>query len=346
MVLVLHASQNFPTAWTDVALVHHGYLGVDLFFILSGFIITHVYLREMVSLRPRAIVVFLWLRFIRLFPAHATVLAGLVALVTLARNAGFSFADPKSWNLEDLPAHFLMVHAWGVTKVAGWNAPSWSISAEWFAYLLFPMIALAISRPGHATALLLAFASLAGGAALFEALGWTLSAAWIGWPALVRVTSEFLCGALLCRAVAGKAASSTPLRSDVLAFGGLLLFVAGASANVNIFILIGLLMPLIAGVSGTGRGVQALFGNRTIIWVGEISYSIYIVHFPVLLILRHSAEKAGLPLAESEPLRLLMFSFGIAAAIAAAALLFYAVERPVRVRCRDLFGRIPRQPPS
>jgi len=51
-----------------------------------------------------------------------------------------------------------MLHAWGTTDVVGWNGPSWSISAEWFAYLMFPAIsAVTLALPRH-TAAPLAFA--------------------------------------------------------------------------------------------------------------------------------------------------------------------------------------------
>src|SRR5262245_48711911 len=196
LVLCLHAVENFPNRLADNALVGHGYLGVDLFFILSGFIIAHVYLHELVPLRAQPLRVFLWHRFIRLFPAHATVLLALVALVAAAQAAGVTFHEPQGWNWRDLPWHFLMVHAWGVTDVAGWNSPSWSISAEWFAYLLFPGVAAAALALPRRAVLPLAFAALLSAALVFALCGWHLVLAWTGMPPLVRVASEFICGVL------------------------------------------------------------------------------------------------------------------------------------------------------
>src|SRR5262249_22177553 len=117
MVLALHAGagQNFPNWLSNNALVNHGYLGVDLFFLLSGFIIAHVYLRDLVPLRSKPLCISLWHRFIRLFPAHATVLVVLAPLIAAAGSLGIVLNEPQSWNYGDLPWHFLMVHAWGLT---------------------------------------------------------------------------------------------------------------------------------------------------------------------------------------------------------------------------------------
>ena len=90
--------------------------------------------------------IFLWHRFIRLYPVHITVLAGLVAIVSLAHAAGFIFNNPQEWQWNELLWQLTLLHAWGVTASPGWNAPSWSISAEWFAYLLFPLLAPALVR--------------------------------------------------------------------------------------------------------------------------------------------------------------------------------------------------------
>jgi peptidoglycan/LPS O-acetylase OafA/YrhL len=109
-----------------LAFVARGYLGVDFFFVRSGYIITHVYFASLASPHSGAVWIFLWHRFTRLYPVHITVLAGLVAIVSLAGIAGYVLNNPQDW---------------GVTQSPGWNVPAWSISAEWFAYLLFPLLA-------------------------------------------------------------------------------------------------------------------------------------------------------------------------------------------------------------
>jgi peptidoglycan/LPS O-acetylase OafA/YrhL len=267
MVLALHANQNFPQFLSDNVLIAHGYLGVDLFFVLSGFIIAHVYLYDLVPLRGQPLRVFLWHRFVRLFPAHATVLLGLMALIVVARSAGIDFNEPQNWNYRDLPYHFLMVHAWGTIDIAGWNAPSWSISAEWFAYLLFPVLAIgALALPQRA-ALPLAFATLLIAAVLFTLRGWIIEWAWLGPPALLRVASEFCCGL----ASRSNRAGLSPRLSDGLMCGGLLGLCVGAILSVSDFILIGLIAVLITGVSGPGAGVRAVFGSKPAVRLGEIS---------------------------------------------------------------------------
>ena len=72
LVLGMHTEQNVP-AGLDLLLPFfaRGYLGVDFFFVLSGFIITHVYLAGLASPNLSAVQIFLWHRFIRLYPVHA-----------------------------------------------------------------------------------------------------------------------------------------------------------------------------------------------------------------------------------------------------------------------------------
>ncbi len=68
--------------------VARGYLGVDFFFVLSGFIISHVYLSSLARPSRRALSIFLWHRLIRIYPVHVAVLAAMVSLVLVARGAG------------------------------------------------------------------------------------------------------------------------------------------------------------------------------------------------------------------------------------------------------------------
>jgi peptidoglycan/LPS O-acetylase OafA/YrhL len=341
MVLTLHAGQNFPNWLINGAASNRGYLGVDLFFLLSGFIIAHVYVCDLVPLRAHAWRVFLWHRFVRLFPAHAAVLIVLVGLIVAVRSAGIELNDQRSWNYRDLPWHFLMVHAWGSVDVAGWNAPSWSISAEWFAYLLFPIIAAITLALPRRVALPLALVPLLATALVFHLRDWGIGSAWIGAPALLRVSSEFSCGVLLYRAIRIDTEGVAPRLSDISTFGALVAFGTATFFDADDFVLIAVLAILIAGVSGQGAVVRAVFGCRPVVWMGEISYSIYLVHFPVLLVLRHGVDRiARLHIAETEASRLLLFAISIAIVIGVASLSYYLVEHPARQRWRNAFGTI------
>ncbi|MFM8896153.1 MAG: acyltransferase family protein, partial [Actinomycetales bacterium] len=124
-----------------------GRLGVDLFFALSGFILTHTYLTR---LGPRlggsATVNFWWLRLARVYPVHLVMLivAG-VAVIAEARVAG---EEPdRAWlNPVDFGKNLLLVQEWGSDPQRGWNFVAWSLSMEWLAYLIFPLLVLLLWR--------------------------------------------------------------------------------------------------------------------------------------------------------------------------------------------------------
>src|SRR5438105_12889916 len=89
LVLGMHTEQNVPAGLHSILpFFSRGYLGVDFFFVLSGFIITHVYLASLARPSRSAVKIFLWHRFVRLYPVHVSVLAGLVIVILLAGAAG------------------------------------------------------------------------------------------------------------------------------------------------------------------------------------------------------------------------------------------------------------------
>jgi peptidoglycan/LPS O-acetylase OafA/YrhL len=125
-----------------------GRLGVDLFFALSGFILTHTYLTK---LGPRITWTgtrhFWWLRLARIYPVHFVMLnvAGVAAVAQ--QKLGSSVSGTKDWLTPlDYLRQVLLVHEWGPNPQRGWNYPAWSLSMEWLAYLLFPLLVLALFR--------------------------------------------------------------------------------------------------------------------------------------------------------------------------------------------------------
>ena len=149
-VVLFHGSAIFAT-WAPISakllpITGVGFLGVDLFFALSGFILCHRYLDKLGSqfslVETRE---FLCLRIARIYPVLVFTLAVFVVyvgiLAILGTNTGW---DPKL-PVSDIPENLLLIHAW-FNQPASWNVPSWSVSMEWLAYLTFPIMALVLFR--------------------------------------------------------------------------------------------------------------------------------------------------------------------------------------------------------
>jgi peptidoglycan/LPS O-acetylase OafA/YrhL len=353
LVLGLHADQNVPAGVTVILpFLSRGYLGVDFFFVLSGFIITHVYLRSMTPLTVSAVRIFLWHRLIRLYPVHITVLLALVVMISVANARHITINNPEDWRGASIPWHLALLHAWGLVARADWNAPSWSISAEWFAYLCFPFLASAlIVVRDRLVSISIAAAALACTAAVFFIADWGLNT-WVGIPALCRVLGEFLCGAALCRTIdLNSAARLWTTRetgcltagSDLLGAAAFLLFLIGASVGLPDFGLVALLALTIVGAAGADGLFARLLGSGPLVWLGEVSYSIYMVHFPVLLVMRRFWEWAGIG-QWSASARGFAFAFTIAVVIVVAATMFYVIEHPTRTHLRDYLGKLRQSP--
>jgi peptidoglycan/LPS O-acetylase OafA/YrhL len=343
LVLAYHVNQRFfEITVVNNSLVRRGYLGVDLFFILSGFIIAHVYSQHLVPLRIRNVGIFLWHRFIRLYPAYATVLTLLIVMVVVLRSLGIpvNIYSHLSWNYGDLPWYFLLLQAWRTMDTMSWNTPSWSISAEWFAYLTFPMVILAVFAVRRQATLILAVAMLVLLAVIFAISGWSIERTFLGGlPALTRVECEFVCGVLLQHAIATGTPSNTVMRmADLFTIGGMFGFVAGAALHSPDYILIFMLAILIFGLSRPGPIGRAIFARKSVIWIGEISYSLYIIHWPALLILRYGLEKLHIEWSDGVIGRGATLVFCITVVLAGASTLYYAVEYPARRHLRNLCG--------
>lgn len=345
-VLTYHFRDHLGLGLGKIGLVAHGWMGVDLFFTLSGFILAHVYLSEVEGGRfgyGR----FLQNRLARVYPMHLAALAAMLGLFVLAALTGAGVGDPAAFKLADLPAHLLMVHAWGTTEAVGWNFPSWSISAEWGAYLLFPLIALAVlhhrARPGLTLAMALALC-LASYALLDRfhlyapgvGAGFEQMTAQIG---LLRILPSFLMGVALYafgRARPLPAEAAWPL---VLVSAFLIIAVATLELWVGLawFGLAGVIL----GLAETSRhGVDAPMAGKNFVFLGAASYALYMTHLPVDIVWFHALEKVGVD--EAAPLWLRAAAVaGVFLACIIVSLFAYAmIEEPARNWVRRL--RLPK----
>lgn len=324
-VVLFHYWPNLSAVMPPV--IAKGYLGVELFFTLSGFILSHVYL-DSVETGGFRYFGFLWARLARVYPLHLATLVGVGAMALGAEAVGRSVdANILSWS--SLPANLLMVHAWGLAPAAGWNHPSWSISAEWFAYLSFPLFAWTALKLKHRP--WLAVAAAAGAmAALYAAFqhltGESLTHATIAWGAL-RIVPCFALGCavnLLWRSDAVRGRSLSGL--GALFSGAAILAAAQFSAPDTVLVaLFGAFILCLASLSSAGLNSG---GGRLFVYFGEISYSIYMICIPWKLLFVNVVstifhfDKAHLPLG--------VWIVFLVSVIPLAALSYHLIEKPAR----------------
>ncbi|MFI4975887.1 MAG: acyltransferase family protein [Caulobacterales bacterium] len=316
---------NLATHSTPV-FVTRGYLGVELFFTLSGFILCHVYLPSVEAGRFRY-GDFLWARLARLYPLHLVTLVGIGLLAGAALLAGRS-VDPNVVSLAALPANLTLTQAWGLAPVAGWNHPSWSIS-----YLTFPAFAFAALslRRRPYLAVILALALLAGLYAGFESLaGAPLTQATIAWGAL-RIVPCFAYG---CAAfILWRRRAADGRRTAAL---GALFFGAGVLAAAQFgapdALIVAAFGGLIFCLAQLARSGSAWGTHRVFEYLGEISYSTYMICVPwQLLFVNLAARYLNLGVKQLPFYAWLVLVLAI---FPLSAISYHLIERPTRRRMK------------
>ena len=331
-VLVYHFRNRLGLDLEQVGMIDKGYLGVDLFFILSGFILSHVYVRAWAEGRfPYSS--FLWARLARLYPVHLLTLGATIMLWGLGRWAGARF-EAAAFDPAAIPQHLLLVHAWWATPTVQWNFPSWSISAEWFAYLSFPMFAYAAwrlrARPRLAVGLALAL--IAALYPLFQALaGFPLTEATIRWGFL-RIVPCFAYGCALhalwrSGAVTGRFSGL----GACLAGAAVLLAVQVQAPDPVIVMTLGGLIVALAGLAATGSRFAT---QASLVYLGEISYSTYMICIPWKILAINVATK--LFNIGGDKLPPLVWILIVGALIPLSAISYHFIESPCREWMKSL----------
>jgi peptidoglycan/LPS O-acetylase OafA/YrhL len=331
-VVAFHYLDGLTLSSPGKTFLAHGYLAVDLFFVLSGFVMALSYarmFRDGFSLS--AYRKFLGRRLARVYPLYLA--ATLIALFLIllgwlpyirSRSLGITFI-----------ANLFMIQAWGVS--ASLNSPGWSISTEWAAYLLFPLLLVPALNLRARYAWLVGAISLATlGLLCAMPVGvahktsadtvLNLSDFQLALP-LWRCLSEFLLGILAFRLASRSTNALRASRGWLSIFLVLAALAALTVPRADLFFVF-LLPPLIAVLSDGEHLPQRILSSGIAQVGGRLSYSIYLVH--VLLIglvasIHHQIALLGLPHGQS-----------CGAAVCIALTLFFAwlahkhVEVPAR----------------
>ena len=264
----------FPAQVIDI--LAKGYLAVDMFFVLSGFVLWYTYADRLRESGGRETGAFLWRRFARIWPLHAFVLCAFIVYVTAtALRGGDNSANPVG----ELPLHFLMIQNWGFTPELTWNNPAWSISTEWAASLLFPLFVIALRWDRMPRIMLpVAACGVIGMIHLVFVLGRAEALGdQIPRLGLARCILEFMLGNLACVMWRAwhKAPAAAPLAA--IACGGILAAWSAFNLPEPLAIPAIFLTGILALACDRGP-VARLLSTRPLMWLGEVSYSTYLVH--------------------------------------------------------------------
>ena len=345
-----------------------GRLGVDLFFALSGFILAHTYLSRLgPALRARGTVDFWWLRLARIYPVHLVMLvvAG-VAVVAQAKVAGE--AVDRDWlNPVDFAKNLLLVQEWGPDPQRGWNFVAWSLSMEWLAYLIFPLLILIlwqVHRRLPTWSLAIIWALVLTPLVLY-ALTTGDPYYTDNWGSTFRILTEFTSGAVaylfVLRMLKGRPDGDATPRvqraAQFLAVALPLAVIAGARflgqwppaqpispaltgdaeplPPYYHLVLVPLLVAWIAALALSRRGIARFLATRTLVLGGFISYSLYMTHLVWFGVWRAGMSAVGI---DGGPLYALSVIGLVAGALVIAWLMWRLVEEPAREWMRGLVG--------
>ena len=265
------------------------YLMVDLFFVMSGFIMLHVYgsgfSRGLTKDNVRH---FFVARFARTYPLHLFTLLLLVLIVRYLTNWG-NPPIPLEQPRDILPNVFLL-QSFGVCHIYNWNIPSWSISAEWGAYILFPLLALWSGRRKTSASALLAVFVAAAYICIMYVLP-RVNPLSPSTPVPHNLNTTFDYGYLrgIAGFVIGMLIYQLYHREGVRAVFGsdratvviVLLVIAGLHFAINDALVVLLFAALVYNFAVNNGALHRVCNNRVLQYLGDISYSIYLMQiFP------------------------------------------------------------------
>jgi peptidoglycan/LPS O-acetylase OafA/YrhL len=261
------------------SLMRGGYLAVQTFFLLSGFVLALSYANT--RWNRKSLTRFVVARFARIYPAY---LLSLVLIswfaIEFVMKAGHSAVE-KATVLGD---YAFVLQGWRSPSV-GWNTPAWSLSCEFFFYACFPLLLVWLGRCGIGRIWVALAACMVTPIALAHA----------GVPVFwkpVHHLADFVAGIAAARFYRAMERSSAATKTigfwlsagAVVAGAGFIVFphiFDGTMVNLNTA-LRPVNMSLLIGLATGGGFLVRLLSTETAEYLGKVSYSMYILHIPLL----------------------------------------------------------------
>ncbi len=322
-VLLYHANSGWLKA---------GFVGVDVFFVISGFIITALLTERSEKID---LATFYISRIKRIFPAYFTMMVTVCALSTvLFLPADFSFFQ------ESLRSSALFFSNHYFAGFGSYFAPradelpllhTWSLAIEMQFYLFFPLILVCVPKRFHLAAFALLAVGLFGWSA-YSSFGAAQAAQYFS---LVARTPEFMVGAAV--ALLMRQRELPIVLASVFGLGGAILLIwAFVAIDKQHFPGFWAVVPCVGAglLIAARRGpVNSLLATKPLVWVGGISYSLYLWHWPILAFIRYYTGQY-----ELTPGWLLTF---VASAFLLSWLSYRFIETPAR-NATGMLHQVPR----
>lgn len=323
-----------------------GFIGVDFFFLTSGFIIAYNYAVRFKQFNAQTYGRFLWMRLARIYPVHLFSFLLYFLLITAMIAVGIQPNNPELYTASGFIQNIFLVQAWTLPTTFSWNSVAWAVSNEWLAYLCFPLVIAITLRLRHwsttVISIFIVLWTMAATCLLLDA-GWTVPYG-AGSYGLLRMAGEFVAGCLIYNLYIvawgnrwrwGTITSIVwiaSIGSGVLLNGAKgmgTLSAAQMSGQLNVLWLTPLFAFAIYALAWEKGFLARLFSTRWMQYGGHISYALYLTHFLCLILLR-KAFPVSIAAAAHPASKLALIIGYLLVMLAAAALTYRLVEEPGR----------------
>lgn len=331
-VVILHYSDYVKSQAAGRFVYEHAQhfnLFVDLFFVISGFVIASQYMGSVDG--TRSVSRFLWRRLARIYPLHLATLAFYLVVAAAIHGNLANTGNSARYPLSDVPAQLLLLHAL-IGERLTFNFPSWSLSAEMFCYAIFPLLALIATRRRNLLLPLIAIL-IALNALFASATGTGPWASWINHGGVFRAFPAFILGVACCLHRKRIARWRIPPATLTIALIGFTLLgwsISETMALGCIYII------AVVAIHCDCAGHHTLMIRLNIARGSPFTYSCYMLHIPVATVV---ITLGGRLISGSPDMELALLPVAIAVLAATSVISYRYFETPARNALNEAFDR-------